>query len=79
MWYELWISYLKYNRLLLNEQIILVIQTTIPALMSQNLVRSNKCLNVTNFVLIFQVDCYHGARNTILNHLQGSATKNKAP
>jgi len=57
------------------EKLILVTQTTIPALVSQNLVHSNKFLNFTNFILIFQVDCYHGAQNAILNYLQGSTTK----
>lgn len=79
MWYELWIFYLKYNRRLLMEKIIKVIQATIPDLVSQNLVHSNRYLNVTNLILIFQADCYHGARNTILNYLQGSVTQKKAP
>jgi hypothetical protein len=57
------------------EKIILVTQTKIPALVSQNLVHSNKFLNFTYLILIFQVYCYHGVRKAILNYLEGSTTK----
>jgi len=57
------------------EKIFLVIQTTITAILSINLVHSNKFLRVTKLILIFQADCYYGARNAILKPFTGLSHK----